>query len=311
MLLVALAGLAVAQARAQLTAEPAEVDLGRHGQEKTVEARVTLANSGTETLQILDVRADCSCTAGTPEKTTLAPGERTTLSIKMETRSYTGEITRRVTLLTSKGECVVPVRVTVLAYENWALDKQMLSLPPSGRAESVSGSVVLTYLKTNDVAVTGFVAGHPWLTAETVRRADGRFEVLVTKQAGAPAGNHLTTFAVLTNDAVNPRVEFKVYAAVSSAVRVKPGTLVMPVGVVGAESRLKAELLGWENSLPPRFDVKDGAVTVLGKGEEGLLFELAITPRSVGASTQLLRIYAGEELELEVPVIFRVREKKP
>jgi hypothetical protein len=297
-------------ARAQLTAEPAAVDLGRQAQDKTVEAAVTLINAGAEPVQIIEVRADCSCTAGTPAKRELAPGERTVLAVKLETRSYLGELTRRVTVLTSKGELVLPVKVTVLAYDNWAPDRAMLTLPPSRRGEEVSGDAALTYLKEGDAEITGFEPGQPWLAAEVVRREGKRHALKVTKKAGAPAGNHLTQLGVLTSDAVNPRVEFKVYAAVTSAVRVKPSLLAMPPGVVGEESRLKGELLGWDGSVPPRFEIKDGTVTVLGTGEEGLLFELAITPRSVGPATQLLRVYAGNALELEVPVIFRVRAVK-
>jgi hypothetical protein len=302
--------LGVACARAQLVAEPATIDFGKQGQDQVLVAKVSLINSGKESLQILSVHADCSCTAGTPEKSELAPGERTELAIKTETRSYQGELIRRIVVRTSRGEITVPVKVTVLAYKNWSLSSTMLMLKPSQRREEVKAEMVLTFLDDKPVEITGFDVSEPWVTAEVTRREGKEFGVTVTKKAGAPAGNHQVKMSALTSDAVNPRVEFKAFMPVISAVRVKPSPLVMPVGLVGEETRVKGELLGWDGNLPPRFEATEGVVTLQGTGAEGLLFELAITPKSVGASTQLLRVYAGKELELEVPVIFRVRAGK-
>jgi hypothetical protein len=100
-------------------------------------------------------------------------------------------------------------------------------------------------------------------------------------------------------------VSFNVFMSVTSAVRVKPAPLVMPVGKVGQETRLKAELLGWDGDLPPRLELSKGTATVVGHGAEGLTFEVVITPERAGAMTQLLKIFRGEELELEVAVILR------
>ena len=297
-------GLAAAL-RAGITAEPAVVDLGRRAQNTTAEASVTLVNTGADAVTIYDVSADCSCTAGTPEKQTLEPGEKTSLAIRSETRSYQGEITRRVALRTSDGDVVIPVKATISPYERWDVTPPFLTLAPSKRGDEAGGEVVLAHLGTEAVEVTGITAEPPWVAGAVARRGEREFVVALTKKATAPAGHHLVKMTAATTDPVNPSVAFNVFMSVNSPVQVKPAPLVMPVGKVGAETRLKAELLGWDENLPPRLELAHGSATITGTGREGLAFEIAITPRKSGAMTQLLKIYRGDELELEVAVILR------
>src|SRR4051812_44975990 len=103
LLIVAAALICAVDLRAQLKAEPASLDLGRQKQEQVARGEVKLVNTGTESVDITEVTADCSCTAGDPDKKTLAPGESTRLAISVETRSYEGELKRRVHVETTKG----------------------------------------------------------------------------------------------------------------------------------------------------------------------------------------------------------------
>lgn len=301
-----LAGLGgVASANAQIVAEPAAVDLGRQPQQRVAEGKVTLINTGKEAVTIFAVQPDCSCTVGTLEKQTLEPGERTELTINVETRVYQGEITRQLTLRTSAGDVLVPVKVLITPYEYWSLRPPFLTLAPSSRDKEMSGEVVLDYLGTQAVDVTAVESAEPWIGGAVERRGGKTFAVKLTKKAGAPAGHHMVKLTALTTDAVNPRVAFNVFMTVTSLVSVKPSPLIFPTGKVGTEMRLRAELLGWDGSLPPRFELDRGEATVLGAGKEGLAFEVTMTPEKPGATTALLRVYAGDTLEVEVPVIFR------
>jgi hypothetical protein len=302
-----LAGWALV-AEAQIVAEPGVVDLGRRTQNVVAEAKVVLVNAGKEAVTIYDVQADCSCTAGTPGKQSLEPGEKAEMVIRSETRSYQGEITRRVVLRTSAGDVVVPVKVNVTAYERWEVKPPFITLAPSVRGEDASGSVMLEYLGEGTVTVGKITSDQSWMggvVAQVDGGKPGQFVVMVRKQPEAPAGHHMVKMTAVTTDAVNPQVSFNVFMSVTSAVQVKPVPLVMPVAKVGKETRLKAELLGWDGDVPPRLELSRGTATVLGAGAEGVAFEVAITPEKAGALTQLLRIYRGEELELEVAVILR------
>jgi hypothetical protein len=307
---VIVSAVGLAQGFAQIVAEPASLDLGRKPQNQELKATVALVNKGDKPVRIFDVQADCSCTAGTPEKSELAPGERTELLIRLETRTSQGEIVRRIGVQTSSGDLTVPVKVLVTPYERWSLSRTLLTLGPSRQGQEARTETMLTYLETAPVDVTGVETSVPWVAADISRRNEKEFAITLIKKIQAPAGNHMVTVSVLTNDPVNPRVEFSAFVAVSSSVQVKPSPLVLPVGRVGQETRLKGEILGWDGDLPPRLELARGTASVTGTGTEGLAFELAMTPEQPGASTQLLRVYAGDELKLEVPVILRVETSK-
>lgn len=292
-------------ARGELVAEPGAVDLGRRAQNVIVESKVSLVNAGKTVVKILDVAADCTCTAAVPAKKELAPGERTELLIKTETRGYQGEITRRIIVRTEEGEVVVPVRVLVTQYERWSVEPGFLVMSPSGRGQVESGEVMLKYLGERAVEVTSVTPALAWLRGE-VKPQDGKnFALIFTKTAEAPTGNHMVAVVVRTTDEVNPEVTLNVFVAVTSPARVEPSPLVMPAGTVGREVRLKAKLLGWEAGSAARFELQNGAVKVLSSGGEAVAFELVLKPTEVGTVTQLLLVYAGETLELEVPVIVR------
>jgi hypothetical protein len=301
------AGFSAVNVGAQIVAEPGAIDLGRRAQQQVVESKVTLVNSGKDLVEIYDAQADCSCTVGTLGKQSLGAGERTELTIRTETRTYQGEITRRVIVRTSAGDVAVPVKVLVTPYERWNVAPPILTLAPSVRGKVVAGEVTLTHLgaEGDAVDVVGVSSEQAWVTGVVSRRAGMDFVVALTKKAEAPAGHHMVKMTAATTDAVNPQVSFNVFMSVTSAVRVKPAPLVMPVGKVGQETRLKAELLGWDGDLPPRLELSKGTATVVGHGAEGLAFEVVITPERAGAVTQLLKIFRGEELELEVAVILR------
>jgi hypothetical protein len=299
-------GMSAFSMNAQIVAEPGAIDLGRRSQQQVVESKVVLVNSGKEAVTIFDVQADCSCTVGTPGKQSLAPGERTELAIKTETRTYQGEVTRRVVMRTSAGDVAVPVKVTVTPYERWDVKPPFLTLAPSVRGKEAGGEVTLTHLGAEAVDVTAVEANPAWVKGVVTRREAKEFAVALTKLASAPAGHHMVKMTAVTTDAVNPQVTFNVFMTVTSAVSVKPSPLVLPVGKIGKETRMRAELIGWDGDLPPRLELSKGTATLLGHGAEGLAFEIVVTPERAGAMTQLLKIYAGEQLELEVAVILRV-----
>ncbi len=305
---IGLAMLGGVAAQAQIKAEPGVVDLGRRTQNAVAEAKVVLVNTGKEVVTIYDVQADCSCTAGTLGKQSLGPGEKTEMAIRSETRSYQGEITRRVVLRTSAGDVVVPVKAVIAPYARWDVKPPFITLPASVRGKSVGGSVVLEYLGEGTASV-GKITSEPSWVDGVVAFVDGgkpgQFVVMVSKRPEAPAGHHLVKMTAETSDWVNPRVSFNVFMSVESAVQVKPVPLVMPVAKVGKETKLRGEILGWSGEVPPRLELTIGKATVLGAGADGVAFEVAITPEKAGALTQLLRIYRGEELELEVAVILR------
>lgn len=74
-------------------------DFGTIEEGKVVTMDFSFENTGGETLKIYKTKASCGCTAGTPEKTTLAPGKSSSFTVKFNSRGkHPGRQTQSVTI---------------------------------------------------------------------------------------------------------------------------------------------------------------------------------------------------------------------
>ena len=96
-----------------LRVDPTAVDFGEVAQQRVLEAKVKLTNSENRPEVILSVTTDCGCTTASAPKETLAPGESTTLTIKVETRVQSGNIRRTVIVHANSGDLAISVRFSV------------------------------------------------------------------------------------------------------------------------------------------------------------------------------------------------------
>jgi uncharacterized cupredoxin-like copper-binding protein len=76
-------------------------DFGAIKQGETVSHTFVLTNSGGDLLKINNVRASCGCTAASPEKSELAPGESTNLTVKFNSTGRNGNQVKTVTVFTN------------------------------------------------------------------------------------------------------------------------------------------------------------------------------------------------------------------
>jgi hypothetical protein len=306
---VAVAALAIASggvSRAQLQADPAAVNLGRHPQDVIVSAMVKLTNAGSGRLVILGTQADCSCTVATPEQTVLEPGGGTTLEVKVETRSYEGVIQRRVSVQTSAGTLVIPVEIAVGGYANWTTSPRFVVFPPSPRGREATAHVTLAYNGSERMNLGSIVATPAYIDADVTSSSDGNsFTLALRKRPEVPAGSHTVKLAVDTTDPVDPRLTVKVFLQVSSALRVTPNPIVLPTVKAGQAATREISLRGWAEGIVPRLELSHGHARIRELSGDHIQIEVTVVPQQPGPSTQLLRIHAGETLEAEVPVIVR------
>jgi len=301
-LLLAVVG---ADLRAQLKADPSSLALGRYQQEQVAVSEVKLTNSGSTAVEITGVLADCSCTVGTPEKNTLSPGETTLLKISVETRAYQGVLHRNVRVQTSAGELTIPVELTVSLFKSWLLEPATIILPPSQKGREAQLAITLQYTGGEKAELGKIVCAPVWLEA-TAESTDGKlFRIKLTKRADTPAGNFTVKVVVPTSDPVEPSLAFNVFVPVLSTLRVVPNPVVLPTVKVGQPTVREVSLLGWSGSDTPRLELMQGQAKDLGREGDKYRFEISVTPVAPGPLTQLLRIYDGEKLEAEIPVILR------
>lgn len=290
---------------AEIKAEPASIDFGRQRQEKTVTATVKLTNTGKTPLSISQVTADCSCTAGTPQQTELAPGQSTTMEVSFQTRSYQGEVQRRVTVDTSDGQVTVPLQAIVSAFEHWSIGAAIAIFPPSNRGAEATTEIALDYTGAGTAEVKSIEPSVPWLKAAVTEQKKNAIKITLTKAANAPAGNHQPTIKVHTTDTVEPELNLPVFASIYSNLTVRPTPLLLPEGKVGAPVSMPVSLSGWEAKEDPRFELEQGTAVVRQRDQGEVALDVTMTPQTAGTSTQVLKIFAGTELEAEIPVIVR------
>jgi hypothetical protein len=301
-----LALILTAWARAEVKVSPAEIDLGRRRQDQTVATTVTLTNAGSGDVKIIRVGADCSCTAATPSKTTLGPGESTELKVSFETHSSQGEVHRRISVLTSDGELIIPLKAVVSAYDNWSFGSAVALFPPTNKGQSAKGNFVITFSGAGSAEITGFSTEATWLQATVSEHHERTWKIELTKAADAPAGNLQPKLLVHTTDRHEPELAVNVFASVYSVLAVRPNPILLPLAKVGQPTSAPIAIAGWEPIDDPRGEIDEGKVTVQQRDHRDVLLSLEVTPKKAGISTRLLRLYAGKGLEAEVPVIVRV-----
>lgn len=99
----------------QLKLQNTSVDIGRIRQNQTAVQEVSVSNTGKKELDIRAVQGNCSCISASSAKTTLKPGESTTLRIEFSPGDRKGNSTKAVTLYSN--DPLNPVqRVTLTAY---------------------------------------------------------------------------------------------------------------------------------------------------------------------------------------------------
>lgn len=292
-------------AHAQLKAEPAGLDLGQRRQEQVATSEVKLTNTGSSALEITGVIADCNCTVATPEKRSLAPGESIAMKIAVETRAYQGTLRRNVRITTTQGELVIPVVLSVSLYKSWQLEPTAIVIPPSLRGRETSMPVALRYTGSGKATLGKITCTPAWLEVVPVSGDGGLFTLKLVKRADAPAGNHTVKVAVETSDPEESNLVFNVFVPVTSALRIMPNPAVLPTVKVGQPTMREIVVHGWIAAGEPRMELSLGQVNALARDGDKLRYEISVTPIASGPLTQLLRIYDGEKLEAEIPVILR------
>jgi hypothetical protein len=81
--------------------DPSIIDMGTLAQGEIRNYEVSVHNDGTETLEISDVESDCGCTVAQLPDSSISPGGHSLLKVAVQTRTMSGNVSKRVTLTTN------------------------------------------------------------------------------------------------------------------------------------------------------------------------------------------------------------------
>jgi hypothetical protein len=253
---------------------------------------------------------------------TLAPGERTALGISVQTRNYQGIVHRTVHVQTSAGDITIPVDMTVIPYEHWTVTPSSVVMPTSLKGQEASIQATLQYTDEGKAEIGKISSTPAWIDA-SVSSEDGKtFTVLLAKKPDAPAGSHTIKVTLETNDSIDPRLTLNVFLPISTsadaantaaapsaakpvALRVIPSPIILPTVKVGQPSTRELTIQGWYGATTPRLEVARAQVKLIRRQADELIYEISLTPTRPGSTTSVMRVFDGEKLEMEVPVILR------
>jgi len=303
---------------AQLVFEPASVDFGRQVQNQTLEQVVTITNTGTETVEITGTSTDCGCTVGSLGMYQLPPGTSTELTVAMQSRNYRGEVMRRVTVRSTHGDTVIPVKMFVNPFGDWIADEYMVYFPDGRSDVPQAREVTLNYDNAGmdtPPRLTAAKSDVPWLDVTFEQTGDRQYKISVTRMAGAPQGNLNGLFRLRTSDESNPELLFPVFAIVRSDVDISPARIMAGTMRVGQSKTTSFSLDGWKYKGIP--EVFSPVAKVDFNGQEGgrMQFEVVITPDEVGMINSAVYILRPaepgdttqmERVVAEVPLFVRV-----
>jgi hypothetical protein len=214
----------------RLLVQPDSHDFGNIKQGDIVAYTFVVTNGGGDLLKITNVTASCGCTAATPEKNELIPGESTNIKVSFNSAHRKGKQNKMVKIFSNDPDNP-EVKLTVSG--NVVLSDEMSEKSPViyfqqtkyNFGKVIEGSVVeYTFVFQN--------VGSSTLNVKDVKTSCGCTAALVSKNNLEPGeegtikveldtknrfGKMSRTITVLTNDPVDPNKILTVYADIEKA----------------------------------------------------------------------------------------------
>src|SRR3984893_8439479 len=213
-------------------------DFGSATETTMVNHTFKLKNAGHSRLVINHVKTSCGCTAATPNKNTLAPGEETEITVGFDTRFQKGHQVRTITAFTNDPN--TPQAIMTMQ----GIVKQQVSATPSDVAfgkvkqgTEVTKEVLITDLtgRKDPFTVTEVTNSNPAIKVTKENRPDGKPGVLlkITLTKAMPVGTFDDTVKLTTN-----RIPFQadVFGQVTGGLSVAPAQVSFGIVPHGQEA---------------------------------------------------------------------------
>jgi uncharacterized protein DUF1573 len=202
--------------RAQLRCEPSVLDFGRRPQNQVFTAQARITNVLPGPVSILSVQPDCGCITADTAVSDLAPGESTTLTVRMQSGGLEGQFQHNVVVATREGpSAVLAVKMAVYRYVNWVVDPARLILPPSSRGTEVAAELHVTHVGAEQLGIASVACDSPYIAIVPGGAAGNIATYKVRKLASAPAGPIYSDVRITTDDPTAAILDVPVFAYVT------------------------------------------------------------------------------------------------
>ena len=226
-------------------------DFGSATEATMVNHTFKLKNVGQGRLVISHVKTSCGCTAATPSKNTLAPGEETDITVGFDTHFQKGHQVRTITAFTNDPDN--PAAIMTMQ----GVVKQQVSATPSNVAfgkvkqgTEVTKEVIISDLtnRKDPFTVSDVTNSNPAIKTEKLNRPDGKPGVLlkITLTKAMPVGTFDDTVKLTTS---RIPLQVDVFGQVTGDLSVAPAQVSFGIVPAGQEATRMVKLTN-EGSKP-------------------------------------------------------------
>jgi hypothetical protein len=227
-LLLALAVLPALQAGPRLVLDRTRHDFGRVPPGRKVVTSFRLTNGGDRPLHLGPVETSCGCTAASPGRSVLAPGEGTSLTVTYDPGRDHGPVLRVVTVRSdAPGASGTDLELRAVVALPIALEPEALLFRDLLGDERRTREVAWSAPRPLAPAPLELP---PWLRLDPGPAArEGRLRVTLDG-AAVPGPTGLTRVRLATGDPAQPELVLEVRWSGGEAIRVEPATLAFDPG---------------------------------------------------------------------------------
>jgi len=233
----------------------------------------TIKNNRNEVVRISSIRVSCGCLSATATRSTLNPGEETTLVAIMDTTRFVGH--KSVTIyvhfdLPRSDEVRLVVRAN--GRDDVQLSPSSLAFGSIKRGSTPTASVTVTFYGDPHIAVSAVDVESNYLSPKLteVRRqgTEAVYKLEVTLRADTPVGKWFSDVWLRTSNANLPRIRVPLTVEVESALTASPEVVNLGEVKVGAEVERKVVVRGVKPFRITAIQGQDDALTARASSAE-------------------------------------------
>jgi hypothetical protein len=211
---------------------------------------VEVHNIYNQTVHIASVRTTCGCSAATPGKTTLEPGETSMVEVEMNTRKFRQRKDSNL-IIQFDSPRFTEVRVPITAYirSDVVFDPGMIRFGNVDYGQPAESKVSIAYAGRPDWEIVDVRFGsNSKLSADLqpTRREGGvvDYSLVVKLNQSAQPGRIRDLITLVTNDQTNPYVPLMVEGIVVPDITVTPSTVNVRTVAPGESQRFRIVVKG-------------------------------------------------------------------
>jgi len=297
-------------------------DMGTVAQGEVLSVDFALVNEGDETLEIKAVRPTCGCTVADFDRE-IAPGKTGYVKAKLETRDFSGPISKSILIMTNDPQdptLTVVIKTVVHPYVE-VLPRPLVRFNAVQHEPMNQKVTVVAAEDEKDFAVTGVKSSVAYLNAKVspvpkdqllAGKSAQQYEIVLSIDNDSPVGPVNAVLDVQTNHPKAKTVPIKVFGVVRSLLHVTPAQV--QFGSVSATKKPGRNIIlvnnrsGGAEVKVTGAEVNDSAfATEIVTIEDGRRYQITITVKpdaSPGPRDAILTLNTSDTQfpKLEVPV---------